>query len=78
MTEKVESKRIVFTFDSKTLEDLEKVVSLGKFNTLAEAVRTSISNMARMEEAAAEANSKVAVVKTVEGSSDRTLLQVKL
>jgi Arc/MetJ-type ribon-helix-helix transcriptional regulator len=73
---KAESKRILFTFDSKTLEDLESVVKLGKFGTLADAVRASIRNMATMEEAQAEVGAKVEVHKIIDGQKEK--LQVKL
>ena len=73
---KSESKRIVFTFDSKTLEDLDSVVKLGNFGTLADAVRASIKNMATMEEAKSTPGAKVEVHKIT--GTEKEKLQVTL
>lgn len=62
-----ESKRIVFTFSPKDLENLEKIVRLGNYQTLAEAVRSSLKNMATIEEARHEDGAKVEVIKTKDG-----------
>lgn len=69
-----ESKRIVFTFTPKDLENLEKLVKLGNFQTLAEAVRSSIKNMATIEEARHESGAKVEVLKIKDG--EKTQLQI--
>lgn len=58
-----ESKRIVFTFDARDLQKLEKLVELGNFSTLAEAVRVSVRNMATIEEAKHESGASVSVIK---------------
>ena len=58
------SKRILFTFDSKSLKALDKLVELGNYDTLADAVRDSVKTMAIITEA--EKEGKVEIIQSVE------------
>ena len=69
-----ESKRIVFTFSARDISNLEKLVKLGNYGSLADAVRDAIKNMATIEEAKAD-GSKVEV-KKIPKNGEVQILQV--
>tara|TARA_Y100000034_G_C6910321_1_gene424396 strand:- start:17057 stop:17278 length:222 start_codon:yes stop_codon:yes gene_type:complete len=71
------SKRILFTFDSKSLKALDKLVELGNYDTLADAVRDSVKTMAIITEA--EKEGKVEIIQSVEkyGKIEKKKLLIK-
>jgi hypothetical protein len=55
------AKRIVFTFDERAYEDLERVREQGKFATLALAVREALSVYRALQEQASEGYEQIVV-----------------
>lgn len=68
-----ESKRIAFTFSARDIEKLERLVKLGGYSSLADAVRDSVKNMATIEEAKQDGRVEI---KKIDKNGKETLLQV--
>jgi hypothetical protein len=67
------SKRIVFTFDEKSLGSLEQVKERGKFSSLGTAVRESIQINQVLHDQAAEGFSEV-VVRNPKTKQEKTIV----
>lgn len=67
------SKRIVFTFDEKSLGSLEQVKKRGKFSSLGTAVRESIQINQELHDQAAEGFSEV-VVRNPKTKQEKTIV----
>ncbi len=67
------SKRIAFTFDDESLETLRETQNLGKYVTLAEAVRDSLGTFNALQEEVEHGYTEV-VVRNPETGRERVLL----
>ncbi|MGA3178978.1 MAG: hypothetical protein ABSF38_01400 [Verrucomicrobiota bacterium] len=66
-------KRVVFTFDERSLESLEQLKSQAKFNSLADAVRSSLQVNRALQQQKEQGYSEV-VVRNPETKEERVLI----
>jgi hypothetical protein len=67
------SKRIVFTFDDKSIDSLEQVKEKGRFTSLGTAVRESIQINQELQDQASEGFSEV-VVRNPKTKQEKTIV----
>jgi prolyl-tRNA editing enzyme YbaK/EbsC (Cys-tRNA(Pro) deacylase) len=67
------AKRLVFTFDERSLESLEKIKSQGRFSSLADAVRQSLQ-ISKALQTQGQQGFKEVVVRNPETKEERVLV----
>ncbi len=67
------STRLVFTFDERSLESLEKIKQQGRFSSLADAVRQSLQ-ISKALQSQGEQGFKEVIVRNPETAEERVLV----
>ena len=67
------TRRLVFTFDERSLESLEKLKQQGRFNSLADAVRQSLQ-ISKALQSQGEQGFKEVVVRNPQTAEERVLV----
>jgi hypothetical protein len=67
------TKRLVFTFDERSLDSLEKIKEQGRFNSLADAVRQSLQ-ISKALQAQGQQGFREVIVRNPETKEERVLV----